>query len=88
MRVGQARKRDFGEAAIVSALESIGVTVRRVSGEGVPDLLCHSRGIWLPIEVKRPRGHLTPAQKALYQLAPYPVVERPEEALALFGVRA
>lgn len=88
MRVGQSRRRDFNEAAIVSELESIGVIVVRISAPGAPDLLCYSRGHWLPVEVKRPRGHLTPAQLALRAMAPFPVVETPAEALALFGVRA
>lgn len=86
MRVGQSRKRDWNEASIVAALRGIGVDVWRMSGEGLPDLLTHSRGKWLPIEVKRPRGKLTPAQKALRAIAPFPVVETDAEALALFGV--
>ena len=87
MRVGQNRKRDWNEAAIISALRAIGVTVRQISGEGVPDLLCHSRGKWLVVEVKRPRGKLTPAQRELQRVAPFPVVEDVPSALALFGVR-
>ncbi len=87
MRVGQARRRDFNEAAIVSALEAIGVTVLRLSGDGVPDLLCYSRGAWLPLEVKRPRGQLTRSQQQRQVQAPCPIVTSPEEALACFGVR-
>ena len=86
-RVGQTRKRDQNEAAIVQALEAIGVTVLRLSGKGCPDLLCCRQGVWLPIEVKRPRGRLTPAQRAVRQAAPFPVAESIEDALGLFGVR-
>ena len=100
MRTGQARKRDANETAIVRALEGIGVTVRRISAPGLPDLLTHSRGVWLQIEVKRhpPRPRrflsdrhgqsLTPAQSMLYHEAPFPVVTTVAEALALFGVRS
>src|SRR3990167_2789797 len=87
-RVGQTRKRDQNEVAIVQALEAISVTVLRLSGKGCPDLLCCRQGVWLPIEVKRPRGRLTPAQRAVRLAAPFPVVESVEHALALFGVRA
>lgn len=83
-RVGQARKRDANEPEIVRALEDIGCTVLRVSGPAVPDLLVHVRGRWLPIEVKAKGGKLTPAQEALYQHAPYPIVTSPDEAVALF----
>ncbi len=82
----QAAKRDFVEATIVAALERIGVTVVRISQEGVPDLLTYRAGQWFPIEVKSPGGTLTPAQQALYDVAPFPVVETVEAALSLFGV--
>lgn len=86
-RVGQARRRDWNETAIVSALRGVGVVVYRLSAPGVPDLLTYSRGVWLPIEVKKPRGKLTPAQKDTRADTPYPVVETVAEALALFGVK-
>jgi hypothetical protein len=35
MRVGQSRRRDFNEAAIVSELESIGVIVVRISAQAL-----------------------------------------------------
>lgn len=85
--LGWNRKRDFNEAAIIGALESIGCTVFRLSGDGVPDLLVHSRGVWLPLEVKRPRGKLTPSQIARQQIAPCPVVTTVTEALACFGIK-
>ncbi len=86
MRTGQSRRRDQNEAAIVAALRAIGVTVLRVSGAGCPALLCfHWREGWLPLEVKRATGRLTPAQADLRAQAPFCVVRSPGEALALFG---
>ena len=87
-RVGQVRKRDANEAQIVIALEFWGVNVFRISGVGVPDLLTHWRGQWLPIEVKDPKGTLTPAQIKTQQRCPFPVVHSVDEALALFTRRA
>lgn len=85
-RVGQARKRDANEKAIVSALEAAGCVVLRVSGVGVPDLFVwHPRVGWQPLEVKAPKGKLTQAQ--MVQLAPFHVVRSEAEALALFGVQ-
>ena len=96
-RVGQARKRDANEPEIVAALERIGVQVFLVSGDGIPDLNTYDarrraiwrgvRHMWLPVEVKRPRGKLTPSQASTKQRAPFPVVETVDQALALFGVR-
>jgi hypothetical protein len=82
-------RRDTHEQAIVSALERIGVVVIRVSSPGVPDLLTwrQDRG-WLPIEIKRPGEHLTPAQLALRERACFPVVRSVDEALELYGVKA
>ena len=88
MRTGQSRKRDALEPHIVDALEQIGVTVFRISGAGCPDLLCHARGVWLPVEVKSGKaGRLTPAQENARLRAAYPVVRSVADALALFGVR-
>ena len=80
-------RRDYKEAEIVSALQQIGVYVMRISGPGNPDLLCHFRGQWLPMEVKGPRGRLTHAQVQTRAQAPYPVVRSVGEALAHFGVQ-
>lgn len=90
----RAAKKDWNQGAIVDALRAIGVTVFVLNAEGLPDLLTHDiRGracsmgcAWLPIEVKRPRGKLTPAQKGTRSIAPFPVVETVDQALALFGV--
>lgn len=82
----RAGRKDWTQQAIVGALRSIGVTVLISNQEGFPDLLTESRGKWLPIEVKSPTGHLTPLQRQLLAVAPYPVVETVDQALALFGV--
>lgn len=84
----RAGRKDWTQAQIVSALRSIGVEVLILNQEGIPDLLTCSRGKWLPVEVKSPRGHLTPLQRSLQARAPYPVVQTVAEALALFGVNA
>jgi Holliday junction resolvase len=84
MRVGQQRKRDTSEAQIVKALRKIGVQVFAISGRGVPDLLTFHRGRWGVIEVKTKGGRLTDAQKNTRVLAPFPVVETVDEAIALF----
>lgn len=84
----RAGRKDGNQAAIVRALRSIGVTVRVVNQAGLPDLQTHSRGRWLPIEVKQPGEALTAAQQALYDEAPFPIVETEAEALSLFGVKA
>lgn len=89
MRVGQTRRRDWNERAIIGALEAVGIIVFPISSAGCPDLLlyCPQTRVWLPVEVKGPRGRLTRAQCQQRELAPYPVVRSEGEALALFGVR-
>lgn len=82
----RAGRKDFVQAQIVSALRAIGVTVRVVNQEGLPDLLVHSRGIWRVVECKQPGEPLTDAQQRLYDEAPYPIVHSIAEALALFDV--
>jgi len=64
-RVGQARKRDANENAIVVALQAAGAYVFRLSGKGVPDLLVAYKGRWEPLEVKSPQGRTTLAQQAV-----------------------
>lgn len=86
-RVGQNRRRDAIEPAIVAALEAAGVNVFRISGVGIADLLCYYRGQWLPMEVKSKGGTLTTAQLIARLHAPYPIVQSEDEALALFGIR-
>jgi hypothetical protein len=89
MRVGQARKRDWNERAIRSALEAIGVRCFPISSPGLGDLLVWARQTgWCVIEVKAPRGKLTAAQKQLHALVPVHVVRTEAEALQIFGVTA
>lgn len=90
-RLVAGRRRDENESEIVAALQSIGIAVWRNSSIGQPDLNTYDRWAirrrgWLPIEVKRPGGKLTKEQQAVYDEAPFPVVESVAEALALFGV--
>ena len=87
-RVGQARKRDANEKAIVDALEHVGAAVFRLNGAGIPDLLVAYRGHWLPMEVKSAHGKLTARQaEMLFRAGPIPIVRSVAEALALIGVR-
>lgn len=82
----RAARRDANEAAIVDALTACGATIVRVSGEGVPDLLVHFQGRWIPLEVKTKTGQLTTAQLALRVQAWFPVVTTIEEALQAIGI--
>ncbi len=81
MRVGQRRRRDAVEASIVQALRCAGWEILFISGPGAPDLLGYKRGVWLPFEVKSPKGKLTPAQVRRQAVAPCPIVSSIEEAL-------
>lgn len=88
MRVGQARKRDGNERAIVKALQHIGVRVRRVSERGFCDLVCYhpNEGVLL-LEVKSDKGKLTAAQVEHREDGwPVCIVRCTADALALFGV--
>ena len=80
-RVGQVRKRDASEKAIVDALERVGAYVIRISAPGAPDLLVGYRGRWQPIEVKSLEGTLTPMQWGSYGANAYPIVRSVDEAL-------
>lgn len=80
----RAAKRDGNEAEIISALERIGVTVFKVSGAGIPDLLTFYRGQWLPLEIKMPKGKLTNEQAAAFMRAPFAIARTVDEALACF----
>jgi len=91
--VRRAAHRDKSEPGIVEALRGVGAHVFKLSGAGVPDLLVYFRGRWMPLEVKTPKRDrlrggddvLTAAQKVSIALAPYPVVETPEQALRTIG---
>lgn len=88
MRLTKPAKRDANERAILDAIRGIYIYAWPVSGDGLPDLLTYHprRRVWLPVEVKAPGGHLTPAQAETFRIAPFPVVETVADALALFGV--
>lgn len=87
VRVGQARKRDANEGAIVKALEAVGAHVCRLSGRGAPDLLVRlpsaSWGRLYAFEVKSGKGVRTEAQEA----TGWPIVRSVAEALEAVGVR-
>ena len=88
-RVGQTRKRDTAEAAIVAALHQVGAQFMRISAPGAPDLLVLFRGrVWL-LECKSPSGRATIAQEAM-KVAGWPVmvVRSPLDALEAIGATA
>lgn len=76
-RVGQARRRDLNEPAIVQALRQIGADVLQVSGKGAPDLLVRWQGKVFGLEVKTATGKRTEAQED----SQWPIVRSPEEAI-------
>lgn len=86
----RAAKRDDNEALIVTALQSAGWTVLRVSDAGIMDLLAARNGVLAPLEVKGPKGELTPKQKETFAALAragiiVQVVRSPAEALRLVG---
>lgn len=62
----RAARRDNNEAEIVTALETVGALVTRVSGAGQTDLIVAFRGRVYLLEVKARKGRLTPAQEKFY----------------------
>lgn len=85
-------KVDANQEAVVSALRAAGASVQSMAslGHGVPDLLAAHRGqVWL-IEVKGPKGKLTPDQVEWISKwrGPVHVIHEPDEALRLIGVIA
>lgn len=101
MRVGQSRKRDGNEEAIVKALQAAGAQVLRLGVKDAPDLLVRvSRltthpepNVWvsqgprlLLLEVKTARGRIKAGQSAFHTLWPETVIVRSvAEALAAIG---
>lgn len=84
MRV--AAKRDQNEHEIIRALELAGWSVFPVSDTGLMDLLCIRRGVIRLLEVKGPKGKLTPAQEKTFARiraagGEVKVVRTPAEAL-------
>ena len=82
-RVGQTRRRDSNEAAIVKALEALGAQVTRISGKGAPDVLVRFKGTLHGLEIKSAKGRQTEAQLA----TDWPIIRSVEEALAVIGVQ-
>ncbi len=81
-----AKRRDANEPEIVEALEKAGCHVQRLDTPF--DLLASKRGKDHKIEVKMPRGKLTPTQVdyiADQKGAPVHVVTTAEEALEVVG---
>jgi len=78
---------DANQAEIVQALRSVGAGVCSLAdlGHGVPDLLvCYRRHLFL-IEVKAPKGELTPDERAWHALWPVSVARSIEDALRVVG---
>ena len=86
-------KRDVVEANLIRALEACGIVVLRVSSPGAPDLLLYSesarltwRGrehVYLPVEVKGPKGELTKQQLVTRARMPFPTLTSVDDVLAL-----
>lgn len=88
-RPPQQAKRDANEAEIVAALNGIGCEVECVSEGGAPDLRVGFREKIYLLEVKMPKGRLTPAQIAWHEKwGHYPnvhIVHSVDEALKAIG---
>ena len=89
-RTKHAGKVDLNQAEIVKALRKAGASVLSLSslGQGVPDLLVGlGSGLWM-IEVKGPKGTLTPDQIEFIDAWPHAVhiARTPEDALRIVGV--
>jgi hypothetical protein len=72
-------RRDANEPAIVQALEAVGAEVWRLSGKGLPDVLCRFRGVLYAGEVKTATGKLRASQ------GDFPVWRTPQDALQAIG---
>jgi Holliday junction resolvase len=87
----RAAKVDANQAEIVAALRAVGVSVQSLAtvGKGCPDLLA-ARGAdtWV-IEVKGPKGKLTPDQIEFLKhwRGVVHIVRTVDEALSIVGVR-
>lgn len=86
----RAAKVDANQTQIVEALRAAGATVQSLAsvGDGVPDLLVsRAQRVWC-IEVKGPKGTLTPDQIewiGQWQ-APVHIVRTADDALRVIGV--
>ncbi len=86
----RAAKVDHNQGAIVDALRKAGIGVQSMAsiGKGCPDLLaCNADQVWV-IEVKGPKGTLTPDQVEWIAnwRGPVHIVRTVDEALQLVGV--
>ncbi len=80
----QDARRDENEPEIVRELERNGFVTERIGSPG--DLLVwnHISRRWIVLEVKMPKGRMTPKQKKYRAANPYvqiPIVETKEQAL-------
>ena len=87
----RAAKVDLNHGEIVDALRKCGVSVQSLAsiGKGCPDLLCAKPdGMWL-IEVKGPKGKLTPDQQEFITgwRGPVHIARTVDDALKIVGVR-
>ena len=71
-----AKRTDRNQAALVRDLRQLGmaVTVTHHIGHGIPDLIVTWRGVSRWVEVKGPRGKLTPAERDMFPRIPGPPV--------------
>ena len=85
-----ARKIDANQPEIVEALEDAYCEVLSLAplGNGCADLLvrrCGHKELHL-LEVKGPKGELTPDQREFHAVWPVTIVRTPEEALRAVGL--
>src|SRR5687767_2174452 len=85
----RAARVDPNQKAIVDALRKVGATVQHLHqlGQGCPDLLVAYRDALYLMEVKQPKGKLTPDQVEWIRVwgGPVFVVRTPEEALLVLA---
>lgn len=82
-------QRDANEKAIVKTLKQLGVSIQRINGSGVPDILAGYKGETFLLEIKTKKGKLTPAQVKFHESwrGKNPVVVHTiDEALKVFGI--
>lgn len=87
-----ASRVDANQKAIVAALRACGATVfcTHTAAHGFVDLVCGYHGVNYLIEVKGPRGKLTPDQRAFHATwrGRVDVVRSVDEALRVVGATA
>ena len=84
----RAAKRDKNEPEIIQALRAVGASVAQNSAPGLPDLLVGYRGQTYLIEVKAPKGTLTPDQVEFmrqWEGTLVHICKTPDEALRAIG---